>query len=216
MYCDGSIHQGHVDKPISFKDSTLYFRGADNTRSHIKWMINKYQINKAEKVLFTGASAGGFATFIWNNYMRELMDKPENLYSVADSSIFVDIAFPDTVIHLFEITARNMWKLSNTDEKFPIQACNKKYPGNEWKCLFIQNCYEFLVSEVMFVNSQYDPLGIEDGMNITCLSDGVSGKTLKNCNSTQMKHIENYRSSFLSIVSKLVSKNHSVWTIACS
>lgn len=76
MYCDGSQHQGHNDNPIAYKDTQLYFRGSANTRSHIKWLLNTYKINQAEKVLFTGASAGGIATFTWTNYIRKLMDKP--------------------------------------------------------------------------------------------------------------------------------------------
>ena len=73
-YCDGSQHQGHVDEPVSYKDAKLYFRGAANTRSHFQWLINRYKINKAEKVLLTGASAGGIGTFIWTNYFRNLLD----------------------------------------------------------------------------------------------------------------------------------------------
>jgi len=48
--------------------------GAANTRSHFQWLINRYKINKAEKVLLTGASAGGIGTFIWTNYFRNLLD----------------------------------------------------------------------------------------------------------------------------------------------
>jgi len=44
MYCDGAQHQGHNDDPIAYKDALLYFRGADNTRSHLKWLQQKYQI----------------------------------------------------------------------------------------------------------------------------------------------------------------------------
>jgi len=76
MYCDGAQHQGYVNDPISFKDAKLYFRGAANTRSHFKWLLNNYKINQAEKVLLTGASAGGIATFTWSNYMRGLLDQP--------------------------------------------------------------------------------------------------------------------------------------------
>jgi O-palmitoleoyl-L-serine hydrolase len=74
MYCDGAQHQGHVKDPVSFKDTKLYFRGSANTRSHFQWLLNTYKINTAEKVLLTGASAGGIATFTWSNYMRGLLD----------------------------------------------------------------------------------------------------------------------------------------------
>ncbi len=46
-YCDGSFHQGNRVAPVSYKDAKLYFRGADITRAHIKYMIQKYQFDKA-------------------------------------------------------------------------------------------------------------------------------------------------------------------------
>lgn len=39
MYCDGSLHQGSNSQGVSYKDAVLYFRGADNTRSHIKYLL---------------------------------------------------------------------------------------------------------------------------------------------------------------------------------
>lgn len=101
MYCDGSLHQGHSNDPIEYKDTRLYFRGADNTRSHIKWMFDKYKINQAEKVLFTGASAGGSAAYTWSNYVRKLMDNPNNLYTVADSCIFANVSLPKTSTYVY-------------------------------------------------------------------------------------------------------------------
>lgn len=115
MYCDGAQHQGHVADAVSYKDTKLYFRGAANTRSHFKWLINTYQINKAEKLLFTGASAGGIATFTWTNYMKDLMDEPENLYVVADASVYANVSYPGTDLYLWDILASNLFKVTNID-----------------------------------------------------------------------------------------------------
>lgn len=68
----------------------------------------------------------------------------------------------------------------------------------------------------MFINSQYDPVGIEDTMQIECLKNGKSGKTLQNCTATELKNIENYRNQFLKIVDTLMGEKHSIWTIGCS
>jgi len=35
MYCDGAFHQGNNKEAVQYKGSSLYFRGAVNTRSHI-------------------------------------------------------------------------------------------------------------------------------------------------------------------------------------
>lgn len=75
-YCDGSIHQGYVEEPIQYKDTHLYFRGAANVRSHLEWLAKEYGLRDAERVMLTGVSAGGMATFLWSDYVRGMMKKP--------------------------------------------------------------------------------------------------------------------------------------------
>ena len=36
------------------------------------------------------------------------------------------------------------YKYSNEYTLPPIPKCNEKYPGEEWKCLFIENNIEFI------------------------------------------------------------------------
>ena len=60
--------------------------------------------------------------------------------------------------------------------------------------MFVQNSYEFLDSQVLFINSQYDVVGMEISMNMNCMTNGKSGKTLQNCSEQQMQSIEGYRS----------------------
>lgn len=69
-YCDGSLHQGSTETAYRFKDASLYFRGADNVRSHLKWLQNSFNFSSASKVLLTGASAGATATFLWSGYVK--------------------------------------------------------------------------------------------------------------------------------------------------
>lgn len=48
--------------PIEYKDTKLYFRGNLIVRSHFKWLIENYQIDKASKILLSGGSAGAVAS----------------------------------------------------------------------------------------------------------------------------------------------------------
>lgn len=90
MYCDGSFHQGNNKSPIQYKDTQLYFRGAVNTRSHFKWADNKYGLGKAERIVISGSSAGGMATYLWVDYVRTLVSNPKVVFGVADSGVFYD------------------------------------------------------------------------------------------------------------------------------
>jgi hypothetical protein len=75
MYCDGAFHQGNAKDPIRYKDSQLYFRGAVNTRAHLKYIDNIFKFAEAKKVVLSGSSAGGMATFIWTDYVQTLLGK---------------------------------------------------------------------------------------------------------------------------------------------
>lgn len=44
-YCDGSLHQGSTEAAYRFKDASLYFRGADNVRSHFKWLQTNFNFS---------------------------------------------------------------------------------------------------------------------------------------------------------------------------
>lgn len=93
-YCDGSLHQGSTESTYRFKDGELYFRGADIVRSHFKWLTLKYDFPSAEKVLLTGSSAGGVATFLWSNYVKSILVNPQGLSSVVDSGVFMNVPSP--------------------------------------------------------------------------------------------------------------------------
>jgi hypothetical protein len=66
-YCDGSFHQGNRIAPVSYKNTTLYLRGANITRAHLKYMVQKHDFKNAAKVVVSGISAGGLAAFMWVN-----------------------------------------------------------------------------------------------------------------------------------------------------
>lgn len=45
-------------------------------------------------MVLTGASAGGMATYLWNNYVRELLVNPTAMVAVPDSGVFINVASP--------------------------------------------------------------------------------------------------------------------------
>lgn len=90
MYCDGAFHQGNNLSPVKYKDAELYFRGAVNTRSHLKWADNQYNFSQADKIIVSGSSAGGIATYLWVDYLRTLVPNPKQIYGVSDSGVFYD------------------------------------------------------------------------------------------------------------------------------
>ena len=78
---------------------------------------------------------------MWSNYFKSLLQNPSSLYVIADSGIFSNSTFPYTNVHMMSIVGTNLFKVSNMDEKTPLAGCNLKYPGQEYKCVFVQNFY---------------------------------------------------------------------------
>lgn len=67
----------------------------------------------------TGSSAGGLATFLWTNYVRE-KSKAKNVYSVPDSGIFLDSPRFSNGQHSYLESFMNLFKLSNVGIAPPV------------------------------------------------------------------------------------------------
>lgn len=77
--------------------------------------MQSYDIQGAQRIVLTGASAGGIATIMWSNYFRSLLQNPSSLYVIADSGIFSNSTFPYTNIHMMTILGTNLFKVTNID-----------------------------------------------------------------------------------------------------
>lgn len=131
VYCDGAFHQGNTKSPLKYKDTTLYFRGGPITRSHFKYLDNRFNFGNAKKIVLTGSSAGGIATYVWADYLKSLLTNPETqFFSIPDSSIFVNPTEPllqlqkNSVDSLFAADPlQNLLSLTNKDENIPNVNC---------------------------------------------------------------------------------------------
>lgn len=90
-YCDGALHQGYSKAPVKYKDSSLYFRGSNVTKSHIKLLVNNYAFDSAQKIVLSGSGSGGAAAFLWTNYIRSVVKNPTEVYTIIDSGAWVNI-----------------------------------------------------------------------------------------------------------------------------
>jgi hypothetical protein len=77
IYCDGVFHQGNSSSSIKYKDGELFFRGSVITKAHLKFLDNKYNLTQTKKMVLTGTSAGGIATFIWADYIKKILPNPD-------------------------------------------------------------------------------------------------------------------------------------------
>ena len=69
IYCDGSQYTGSRTDPIIYKNIKLYFRGYNNTIEQLRYLDQNFNLYNAEKIVVTGVSAGGIATYLYSNYL---------------------------------------------------------------------------------------------------------------------------------------------------
>jgi hypothetical protein len=102
-----------------------------------------FGLYSADKVVITGVSAGGMATYQWSNY---LYDKSLNkqVFAMPDSGLFVvDYVNPFTGKINFIEMVTNLFKLMDTNEIYAIPGCSKDF-DNPLLCFSAGNLAKYL------------------------------------------------------------------------
>jgi dienelactone hydrolase len=92
-------------------------------------MNSRYPFQKAEKIVLTGSSAGGMATFIWADYVKAMVGANTQFYSIPDSGIFLNPAEPlfprkrSTNDPQASDAVQVLLSLANKDEGVPNSKC---------------------------------------------------------------------------------------------
>jgi hypothetical protein len=160
--CDSSVHQGYRNLPITYKGQKIYFRGSANTRAHLRWINQTFPFFKqALQMVVAGSSTGGIASFLWANYIKSLVQSTTPFYLIPDSSILLITKTYLTNLDYVLTMFTNIYKLANSDEKTPLEACNAKYPDQEYNCFFFNSVFiQNSQIKSLFINSEYDSWAI--------------------------------------------------------
>lgn len=92
-YCDGSFHQGHLEEGVEVEGERIFIRGRKNVEEGIKFITNAIDLRTIRRVVVTGISTGGYATFSWITSIEEIfkgINKDIEVYGIPDSGYFVD------------------------------------------------------------------------------------------------------------------------------
>ncbi len=107
---------------------------------------------------------------------------------VSDSGVMMNVPTSSGEFKLLTQT-ENLFKVTNVDEKTPLTTCNRFKAGEEYKCLSLEFAWTSLTTRLLLIGSQYDSWFIYNGTEINCVTDGMEGKTLTLCSSSQMANI---------------------------
>lgn len=128
-YCSGTGHQGYLRDPVRVKDRDLYFRGHNITLGVFAWVEQTYQAlsSKDGAVVLSGDSAGGLATFLWADYLKEKV--AGRFLAIPDSGYFNDEKHADGT-YRYRAYMVSLAKLVNADVPLPNPQCAAYYPGD--------------------------------------------------------------------------------------
>lgn len=82
-------------------------------KAQLLYIQRNYDLSLADKVVWTGASAGGVGAYLWSSFLRKFVTKPNQLYTIVDSGIVLDFPAHGTQTHHFANELKNLYKLSN-------------------------------------------------------------------------------------------------------
>jgi hypothetical protein len=104
------MHQGNRDFPITYKGQNLYFRGAVNTRAHLKWINQTFPLFRlSTHVVLAGSSTGGTASILWATYIKSLFPNTTNFFLISDSVMpsiqikNINASFINILMYLFKL-----------------------------------------------------------------------------------------------------------------
>lgn len=93
IYCDGTGHQGYIEKPMMIHDTNVYFRGENNTRAHLDFVLTLMPPKDIDTFIVNGCSAGGLAVYTWLQPISDMIlaENPKaKVFGIADSGFFID------------------------------------------------------------------------------------------------------------------------------
>ncbi|XP_072956890.1 pectin acetylesterase 9-like [Typha angustifolia] len=149
-YCDGASFAG--DSVYGRGDTLLYFRGKRIWDAIISDLLPKGLI-QAEKVLLSGCSAGGLATFLHCDDLANHLPNMTTVKCMSDAGFFLDmndITGKNSIRSFFSsvVNLQGVQKVLNID-------CLTSH-DNPYQCFFPQYALAYIKTPYFILNAAYD------------------------------------------------------------
>jgi len=89
-------------------------------------------------VILSGGGAGGVATFLWADYIKEhFLSQNTEFWAIPDGGYLIDIMNVKTSKLLLRQEVMNLLNITNEFVALPNNKCTNIYYGESlWKCIF--------------------------------------------------------------------------------
>lgn len=165
VYCDGNSFSGMATAPVNASGTLLYFNGRAIIDAALDYVSKTVLpgapglFTAAERVVLTGCSAGGLATYLHADYVGAYVaaNLPKGtLYgAISISGFFLQSS---TVIGepIYADQIKSIHYLSNATGGVNAACVAAQSPGYEWVCNMASNVYPYITSPFFVLNSHTD------------------------------------------------------------
>ena len=155
-YCDGGSFSGNISSV--YQDHMLYFKGRQILDAIFEDLLLNRGLNFATDAVVSGCSAGGLASILHVDHLRDMMPMETKVVAMPDSGFFLDYA-GGTMGFSFLIR----WVFQTMNSRDGVNKKCVEYYGKkeDWKCFFAEYTLPFVETPVFILQSKHDAWQID-------------------------------------------------------
>lgn len=215
-YCDGTFHQGNLNEPINHNGSLLFLRGFQNVLNALSFVTKQVDLTQIEKVVITGGSTGGYATYTYIDYIRNTFHKINpslKFYGIPDSGFFVDYYSYKTKDRDYHLMNKLFYETFNKDHETLNSECLKRNASEKDLCLLPEHFVQDIQTPLLIIQSGYDSSNLSETVGLEC----VQNDTLSGCDEDSKKYAHIFKVYQNALIKQEVNRknNFSAWLPSC-
>ncbi|CAJ2630009.1 unnamed protein product [Trifolium pratense] len=214
-YCDGASFTGN--KVFNNGTTKLYFKGQKIWEAIIQDLLPQ-GLEKAQKALLSGCSAGGLATFHHCDNFTKYLPANASVKCMSDAGFFLDekdISLNYTMRNFFKGVVTLQGAEQNLNSK-----CTKGFSSNAYLCFFPQYALKYISTPYFILNTAYDVFQFSNVL-VTPSSD-PQGKwnqckhKLSTCTPAEIDTLQGFRLSMITVLKPFLdSKSGGMFINSC-
>jgi hypothetical protein len=199
-YCDGASFAGAVDGTVPVQGTDLHVRGFDNLRGAvdlIRTVVGEGGATPATRVVLTGSSAGGLATFLHADTIAAWFPLARTI-AVPQSGFFLD--FPTIQGKPFYKDWMT-WVFGWSNARVGVnQACLAAL--NDERCFFAEFSLAFTTTPVYMLQSRFDAWQMSNVLKLSsgCVHGGPSA-----CSAAEIAYANEFSAAIVSKIESLIN-----------
>jgi hypothetical protein len=146
-YCSSDLWSGSNSQNIS--SSTWHFKGRDIINAVFNELINNHNLNQADNVILSGASAGGWGILSQGDHIKN------NFLNTIDVSLLSDSGFLSSFDNIFGTTNPDELLVHNHDYWGSLVDSNCNL-SDQWKCHVGKYNKNYISTPLFVIQDQFD------------------------------------------------------------